>query len=85
MAIKIKQIAEKANVSIATVSMALNNKNGISKKTKEKIMEIVHESGYSTSLIKNDELKNKGNIQLTIYKKHSKVIADTPFFQALIE
>ncbi|MCL2323671.1 MAG: substrate-binding domain-containing protein, partial [Oscillospiraceae bacterium] len=26
-----------------------------------------------------------GNIQLTIYKKHSKVIADTPFFQALIE
>ncbi len=85
MTIKIKEIAKKANVSIATVSMALNNKEGISKKTKDKIMKIVNESGYSATLIKNSDLKNKGNIQLTIYKKHSKVLADTPFFQALIE
>jgi LacI family transcriptional regulator len=85
MAIKIKEIAQKANVSVATVSMALNNKPGISKETKAKIMQIAEEHGYSTPLIKNDSLKNKGNLQLTIYKKHSKVIGDTPFFQSLIE
>lgn len=85
MPIKIKEIAKKANVSIATVSMALNNKAGISKKTKEKIMKIVNESDYSSTLVRTVELKNKGNIQLTICKKHSKVLSDTPFFQALIE
>ena len=40
MNIKIKDIAELANVSPATVSLALNNKPGISKATRQKILEI---------------------------------------------
>lgn len=82
MAVTIKEIAKLANVSAATVSMALNNKEGISPVTKEKVIKIAKERGYSLSKKNN---ATKGNLQLTIYKKHSKVVKDTPFFQALIE
>ncbi len=40
MNIKIKDIAQRANVSSATVSLALNNKPGISKATRQKILRI---------------------------------------------
>ena len=42
----IKEIAEKANVSKSAVSIALNNKSGISDATREKILAIVKETGY---------------------------------------
>jgi len=44
--IKLKDIAEKANVSINTVSRALKGKSDISKKTTIKIREIAKELGY---------------------------------------
>lgn len=46
MKLRIKDIAELANVSLASVSLALNNKEGISQKTREKILRIVEEEGY---------------------------------------
>lgn len=85
MAITINEIAQKANVSSATVSMVLNNKPGISPATRERVFKIVEEFGYSLSPLKKATSKNKGNLQLAIYKKHAKVVSDTPFFQALIE
>lgn len=85
MAVTINDIAQKANVSTATVSMVLNDKPGISQSTRERVVKIAEELGYSLSPLKRANLKNKGKLQLTIYKKHSKVVSDTPFFQALIE
>ncbi|MCL2462382.1 MAG: substrate-binding domain-containing protein [Defluviitaleaceae bacterium] len=79
----IKEIAGKANVSLATVSMIVNNKPGVSAQTKEKVLKIMEESGYSIPLVKS--IRKKGNIQLMIYRSHSKVVGDTPFFQELIE
>lgn len=46
MKLKIKDIAKKANVSISAVSLALNNKPGISPDTRERILRIVQEEGY---------------------------------------
>ena len=46
MTLKIKDIAQLANVSISAVSLALNNKPGVSPKTKEKILDIVRNQGY---------------------------------------
>jgi len=46
MAVRIKDIAQKANVSLATVSLALNNKPSISKSTRRKILEIAENLGY---------------------------------------
>ena len=42
----LESIAKKAGVSAATVSLALNNRHGVSKKTREKILGIVRETGY---------------------------------------
>jgi len=80
----IKEIAEKANVSLATVSMVVNSKPGISKKTQDRILRIIRENGYSTPLVKND-LKKIGNIQLMIYKNRSEEYSEMPFLQQLIE
>jgi len=49
MAVKIKDIAEKANVSLATVSLVLNNKPNISKTTRRRILEIAAELGYRSA------------------------------------
>ncbi|TVX83846.1 LacI family transcriptional regulator [Peribacillus simplex] len=46
MKLKIKDIAKLANVSIASVSLALNNKPGISYETREKILKIAQQEGY---------------------------------------
>jgi len=84
MSITIKEIAEKANVSTATVSMVINNKPGISSPTRNRVLSIVESFGYNISPLKNNLANNNGTIQLTIYKKHSQVVADTAFFESLI-
>lgn len=43
----IKDIAKKANVSIATVSRVINDRGGYSEETKQKILAITHKLGYS--------------------------------------
>lgn len=46
MTITIKDVAKKANVSIATVSRILNNKPGYTKETEEKVLQVIQELGY---------------------------------------
>ncbi|MCJ7702735.1 MAG: LacI family transcriptional regulator [Anaerolineales bacterium] len=45
--VTIRDVAEKAGVSIGTVSRVLNNKTGVSKNTRRHIIEITQELGYS--------------------------------------
>lgn len=47
MTINIKQIAKKSGVSVATVSRALNKPESVLPKTREKILAIIKEVGYS--------------------------------------
>jgi len=42
----LESVARKAGVSAATVSLALNNRHGVSKVTREKILGIVRDMGY---------------------------------------
>ena len=47
MRVTIKDIAEMAGVSTATVSMVINAKDGkISETTRERVMKVVNELGY---------------------------------------
>jgi LacI family transcriptional regulator len=62
--------------------MVLNKKSGIGEKTREKVLKIAQENGYDFS---KKSKKDRGNLQLTVYKKHAKVVNDTPFFHSLIE
>ncbi|WP_026689139.1 LacI family DNA-binding transcriptional regulator [Alteribacter aurantiacus] len=51
MAITIKDVAKKANVSIATVSRIVNNQSGYSSGTKEKVLKAIKELGYSPNAL----------------------------------
>ena len=44
--ITLKEIAEKCSVSITTVSNILNGKSNVSEKTKERVLEVIKETGY---------------------------------------
>ena len=85
MEITLKNVAEKVGVSLATVSMVLNDKPGISLATRERVMTAVRDLGYTISPLKQTFGQNNGNLQLIIFRKHGKIVSDTPFFQTLIE
>jgi LacI family transcriptional regulator len=51
MSYTIKDVARKANVSIATVSRVLNNQGGYSPKTKEKVLAAIKELGYQPNAV----------------------------------
>jgi DNA-binding LacI/PurR family transcriptional regulator len=53
----IKQIAKKANVSIATVSRALNNDIRVTDETKEKVLRISNELDYKPNLVARNFVK----------------------------
>lgn len=56
MKVTIKAIAEKAGVSISTVSKILNDYEDVSEQTKERVMKIIQETGY--------KMKQETNISL---------------------
>lgn len=76
-----QDIAKLAGVSPGTVSNALNNRKGVGKETKERIIKIAEEKGYFRNQKKNED----NAIRLIVFKKHGYVVSDTPFFSALIE
>lgn len=80
--INLDDIAENAGVSKATVSNALNNKNGVSEQTKNRVLEIANKLGYKK--IKKSK-KTENTIRIILYKRHGYVFSDTPFFSNLIE
>ncbi len=83
MAITAKEIAAKLGLSEAAVSMALNNKPGVSTTTRKKVFETAHKLGYDFSrrAVSNPDIKPP--ICFVLYKKSGAVVADTPFFSLL--
>jgi LacI family transcriptional regulator len=57
--VTISHVAEKAGVSISTVSRALNNYSDISDKTKQRVIKIAEELGYKPNLIAKSLSSNK--------------------------
>ena len=82
MTITAKELAKKLNLSAAAVSMALNNKPGVSTATRKLVMDAAVEYGYDLSRI-SEKHTTGGNIYFVLYKKHGAVVADTPFFSEL--
>ena len=84
MSITAKELAKILNISAATVSMVLNQKPGISEKTRTLVLETAKKYGYDFSKLNTTEQKN-GMLHLIIYKKNGAIVSDTPFFSELIE
>lgn len=62
----IREIAKLANVSPSTVSIVLNNKEGVSDKTRKRILDLLNEYGYIPNRKKSVN-KSSGNIRFLKY------------------
>lgn len=82
--IKAKDLAQILGISPSTVSMVLNNKPGISDATRQLVFNKLNElGGFSSSYVGKPQINDF--IYFVIFKKHGKVVGDTPFFSQLIE
>lgn len=79
MNIKAKELAQKLHLSAAAVSMALNNKPGVSRETRNLVIDQAKKDGYDFSRIQ-EKSEKAGSIYFLIYKKSGAVVGDTPFF-----
>ncbi len=82
---RLKDIAEKLGVSAATVSLVLNHKAGISDATRARVWKALEESGYHADMPVGMSRGGISQLRLIIYKKHGRIVSDTPFFSELIE
>jgi len=74
MTTRIKDIADKANVSTATVSLVLNNKPGVNQKTRERVIAVARDLGYPlTQTLFYKQLK-RGTVKFLKIVKHGHVL-----------
>ena len=74
MTTRMKDIADKANVSTATVSLVLNNKPGVNRRTREKVIAAAKELNYPlTQTLFYKQLK-RGTIKFLKIVKHGHIL-----------
>ena len=83
MSITAKELARELGLSEAAVSLALNNRPGVSTATRKRVLDAAHAKGYDFARRGLSANPMKGTICLAIYKKSGAVVGDTPFFSTL--
>lgn len=84
MALTNKEIAKKLNISETTLSFIINNKPGIAEKTRTRVMQELEYLGYGHILKKEVAVLSKC-ICFLVYKRHSNILNQSPFFMLLME
>lgn len=84
MSITAKELAKRLNLSATAVSMALNNKPGVSTETKKRILQAAEKYGYDFSRISSKKQKN-GAIYAVWYRGNNAVIRYAPIFDELLD
>lgn len=84
MGITAKELAKILNLSAAAVSMALNNKPGVSTETRRRVIETAQKLDYDLTR-HTFRPRDVSSIYLIIYKKHGAIVGSNPFFQELSE
>ena len=82
MRITAKELARKLDLSTAAVSMALNNKSGVSAITRKNVMDAAELYGFDFTRL-NGKHPDTGTIRFILYKRQGAVVADTDFFSEL--
>ncbi len=82
MKVTARDIARKLNVSTAAISMALNNKPGVSDQLRQKIIRTAREMGYDFSRI---EARQNASNTIGFVFFHKNFVFDTPFFAELAQ
>lgn len=84
MSITAKELAEKLGISATAVSMALNNKAGVSTQTRAKIISAAEKYGYDFTKIKATH-NHGGSVYIIFYKTHNAILSYTPIFDELYD
>ena len=79
-----KRLAKTLGVSEATVSFALNNKPGVSTRTRNRIREAARQYGMDVERL-SDTRSALQTVYLVYFRKHGAILADTTFFSELTE
>lgn len=83
-----REIAEKLNVSPATISHVINNKPGVSEATRETIKKQLEEMGLSHLLQKKDtapSVQGTGVICFLVYKCTGEILDRHPYFLSITQ
>lgn len=84
MSITAKELAGKLGISPTAVSMALNNKPGVSTETRAKIVKAAEEQGYDFTKIKRNPGRD-GSVYMIFYKTHNAILSYAPIFNELYD
>lgn len=86
--ITLKDIAKKLNLSPATVSLALNQRPGVNKQTRENVLSLARELNYNGNIgsekVQRRTQRNLGMLGFLVYKRYGKIVTDSQFFTELI-
>ena len=77
--IRLKDIAERAGVSVSTVSNVLSGKRQKNSETGKRVLQIADEMGYFARYVGN----SAHTVRFVIYKRSGQIVMDTPFFSEL--
>lgn len=84
MSVTAKELAQKLGISATAVSMALNNKPGVSTETRAKIISAAEKYGYDFTRIRRDPNRS-GSIYIILYKTNNAILSYTPIFNELYD
>jgi DNA-binding LacI/PurR family transcriptional regulator len=82
---KNKDIAKELGISQATFSLVINNKPGVSSRTREVVINYLHSHGYSDLLTPPPNTSSQKNICFIVYKRNGAILDQSPFFLLLME
>lgn len=84
MGITAKDLAARLGLSATAVSMALNNKPGVSADTRARILKEAEKNGYDFSKLSMKK-HNSGDIYCIIYRAHNAILNYMPIFSELTD
>lgn len=84
MGITAKEIAKNLNLSETAVSMALNNKPGVSRETRKRVIAEAERLGYDFSRLSMKKNHN-GDIYCITYHSHNAILSYSPIFLELMD
>ena len=84
MSVTAKELAQKLGLSATAVSMALNNKAGVSTETRARIIKAAEEYGYDFTKVKHDS-SHSGSIYIIFYRTHNAILSYSPIFNELYD
>lgn len=80
--VKLKDIAEKMQVSVVTISNALSGKKGVSEQTRQEIMKTAREMGYDVSKY---EEKDENSLKIGVIVSEKYLAVGTSFYWAMYQ